>query len=170
MGPHPRPIQRTPDIRSAAGQAHEHNNEKCWDVLMGYFDFIGITRQRLHDLHPADGVIRYADTGKPVMLVEVKSRRDFDEEFFWRGHKGEWLISNHKIIDNVPIAKRMSIPFMGAMHIIQSRVVLLKTIYDKGVLAPFAVRNCVTQATINGGSKRIDNAFIPMHNAVRIPY
>lgn len=169
MGPHPRPIQREPDIRSVLGQAHEPNNEKCWAVLMEHFDFIGVVRQRLHDTHPADGVIR-SSTGAPLMLVEVKSRRDFDEEFFWRGHKGTWLISNHKIIDNVPIARKMGVPFMGAMHIIESRVVLLKTIWDRVLASGIEVRNCETRATINGGRKRIDNAFVPMHDAVRIAY
>jgi hypothetical protein len=162
---------RSLDIRSQAGQAHEVNNEKAWAVIMDYFDNLGVVRQRLHDAHPADGIIRSNDTNKPIMLVEVKSRRDFDEEFFWRKHAGMWLISNHKIEHNIPIARSLGIPFVGAMHIIESRVVLVKTIYDKGALAPgIEVRSTQTRANINGGVKIIPNAFIPMHDAIRIVY
>lgn len=138
---------------------------------MAHFSFMGIERQYLHDTHPADGIIRGAGNRKPMMLVEVKSRRDFDEEFFWRSHKGEWLISEHKLKHNIPIARSLGVPFMGAMHIIESRVVLFKAIWDAGKLAAgISVRNCETRATINGGRKNTPCAFIPMHNAVRLAY
>lgn len=167
----PRPQRRLPaDIRSPAGQAHEVHTEKCWEVLKLHFG-VTTTLQKLHDTHPADGIIRSTVDGRPMRLIEVKSRRDFDEEFFWRVHNGTWLISNHKIEHNVPIAKEMQVPFMGAMHIIESRVILLKTIWANGALAPgIKVRKCETQASINGGRKVIDNAFIPMHDALRIKY
>lgn len=173
MGPHPKPImrrERSADIRTPRGQANEVHNEKCWSVIMDYFSFLGVERMHLHDTHPADGIIRGLGSREPVMLVEVKSRHDFDEEFFWRSHRGAWLISYHKILHNVPIAKGLRVPFMGAMHIVESRVILLKTIWQEGKLCPFEVRNCETQATINGGRKCIDNAFIPMHDAVKLRY
>lgn len=159
------------DIRSPRGQANEVNTERCWKAIMDHFDFLSIERQYLHDAHPADGILRSSKTRKPVMLVEVKSRSDFDEDFFWRCHKGMWLISNHKIKNNVPIARGMGVPFIGAMHIVESRVVLLKTIFEAGKLASgIEVRNCITRATINGGSKSIDNAFIPMQDVIRLKY
>ncbi len=172
MGPRPiRRREREPDIRSALGQANEVNSERCWKALMDHFSFLGIERQHLHDTHPADGIIRGIGTRKPLMLVEVKSRSDFDEQFFWDCHKGTWLVSNHKIINNIPIARSLRIPFVGAMHIVESRVVLVKTIWENGVLASgIVVRNCETRANINGGRKRIDNAFIPMHDAIKLQY
>lgn len=158
-------------IRSPLGRAHEAHTEKCWDVLMEHFEFLGIKRQHLHDAHPADGIIRGALDRKPLMLIEIKSRRDFSEKEFWDWHKGRWLISNHKITNNIPIARSMGVPFMGAMHIVQSRVILLKTIWEKGVLASgITVNKCETQATINGGRKVIDNAFVPMDDAIRLKY
>jgi hypothetical protein len=159
------------DIRTPLGRANEVHTDRCWDAITDHFDFLSVELHRTHDAHPADGILRAKGSRKPVMLIEVKSRSDFDEPFFWSGHKGTWLISNHKIIHNVPIARAMGIPFIGAMHIVESRVVLLKTIWENGVLAPgIEVRNCETRATINGGRKSIDNAFIPMHDAIRLTY
>jgi hypothetical protein len=164
-------MRSTLDIRSERGRANEVNTERCWDEIMDYYDFLGVKRQYLHDAHPADGILRCLKSNKPVILIEVKSRSDFEEDFFWRVHRGTWLISNHKIKDNVPIARSMGIPFVGAMHIVQSKVVLLKTIFEKGKLAEgIEVRNTETQATINGGRKIIPNAFIPMHDAVKLRY
>jgi hypothetical protein len=159
------------DIRSPRGKANEANTNVAWREIMKYYDFLGVTRQHLHDAHPADGILRCERTRKPVALIEVKSRSDFEEDFFWRVHKGTWLISNHKITDNIPIARGLGVPFIGAMHIVQSRTVLLKTIWEQGKIANgIDVRKTETQATINGGRKIIPNAFIPMHNAIKIRY
>jgi hypothetical protein len=71
---------------------------------------------------------------------------------------------------DIPIARGLGVPFVGAMHIVKSRLVLVKTIWKSGKLCPFEVRNCETRASINGGLKRIDNAFIPMHDATKLRY
>lgn len=161
----------TPDIRTPLGRANEVLTERCWEVIMDHYYILGVKRQNLHDCHPADGILRCERSRKPVLLIEVKSRSDFEEDFFWRVLKGEWLISNHKITNNIPIARSMGVPFIGAMHIVQSKVVLLKTIFEKGKLAPgIHVRESTTRATINGGQKTIPNAFIPMDDAVRLTY
>jgi hypothetical protein len=153
-------------IRTPKGQANEVHNEKAWEVLMKYLH--GAARYKLHDLHPADGIISI--DGHPRILAEVKSRHDFDEDTFWNRHQGEWLISNRKITTNVPIAKGLGVPFVGAMHIVQSKVVLVKAIWNQTILPGIKVRRCETQETINGGRIMRDNAFVPMHGALRLPY
>ena len=158
------------DIRTPRGQANERHTERCWAAIMQHFAFMDVKRQYLHDAHPADGILRSRATNKPLMLIEVKSRHDFDERTFWERHRGTWLISNHKLRDNIPIARAMRIPFYGAMHIVQSRTVLFKKIWGDGVTCAHEVRRCSTQATINGGTKIRDNAFIPMDDALRITY
>lgn len=158
------------DIRSPRGRANEVHNEKCWAEIMRHFSFLDVKREILHDTHPADGIIRSRATNKPLMLVEVKSRHDFDESIFWDRHRGTWLISNHKLRDNIPIARSMGVTFCGAMHIVRSRVILFKKIWTDGVTCEHEVRRCSTQATINGGMAVRDNAFIPMNDALRIAY
>jgi hypothetical protein len=155
-------------IHTEAGQAHEVHNRKCWQEIMKYLR--GGKVQLTHDSHPADGIVRHANDNKPVLLVEVKSRRDFNEEYFWTGHHGEWLITNRKILHAAQIAKDLNVPFAGALHIIQSKVVLLKVIANNGKIIPYRVLRTQTQETINGGRIVRENAFIPMDGAKRLTY
>lgn len=155
------------DIHSPRGQANEVHNEQCWRTLMAYLR--GAKCERLHDAHPADGVIRNT-AGKPTLLVEVKSRHDFDEGHFWNVHRGEWLITNRKIIENTAIARNMGIPFAGALHIVRSRVVLVKILSVSGKVIPHTVKSTETQATINGGRIVRPNAYLPMHGAMELRY
>jgi hypothetical protein len=158
-----------PDIRSPKGQANEVHTEKVYSVLMKHFKIPGAVLERLHDTHPADCYINN-QWGKHLLLIEIKSRKDFTEAEFYARHNGEWLISNSKLLDNIPIAREEKVPFMGAMHIVQSKVILLKTIWKNGHTTPHVVRNTQTQKCINGGTKDGDNAFIPMRDAMRFTY
>jgi hypothetical protein len=156
-------------IRTPEGQAHERVTERAWGTIMDYFK--GCTRKATSDTHSADAIIQRA--GAPVALIEIKSRRDFDEQMFWRRHRGEWLITAHKLDANEPIAAALRVPFLGAMHIVQDRVVLLKTIWTpvKG-FCEHRRRHVETQARIDAPNSKITrlNAFIPMDDAVRLRY
>jgi hypothetical protein len=94
-------------IRTPEGQAHERVTERAWGTIMDYFK--GCTRKATSDTHPADAIIQRA--GVPVALIEIKSRRDFDERTFWQRHRGEWLITAHKLDANEPIAAALRVPF-----------------------------------------------------------
>src|ERR1700733_4664256 len=156
-----------PSIRSEVGQAHERLTDRAWLAVLDHYcrdRGIPLVLERLHDLHPADGILRYSATGRPKALVEIKSRRDFDVAMFWKKHQGNWLISAHKIVNNIPIAKKLGCPFVGAMHIVQSKLILFKTIWDDGVLAPgIETREIETRSDIDNATKKlIKCAFIPM--------
>lgn len=157
------------DIDTPRGRANEAHNDKCFAVYMDYFDLLGATLKRLPKAHTADGLLLSPEKQK-LGLIEVKSRHDFTEkEFFARW--GTWLVTNKKIVENIRLARKHRIPFIGAMHIVQSRVVLVKTIFENGQTCPgVEVRLTSTQATINGGTALRDNAFIPMHDALRLTY
>jgi hypothetical protein len=158
------------DIDTPRGRANERHNEQCWAVIMRYFDLLDAKCQKLPKQHSADGVIRGRRDNKALMLVEVKSRHDCDEQIFWGPYSGEWLITNTKITDNVPLAKRNGVPFVGALHIVKSRLILLKQIWDGEIVCEHRVRRSTTQATINGGFIERENAYVPMHDSLRIPY
>lgn len=161
---HHRPLS----IRSPEGRAHEAHTDRAWEAILGHFP--GCVLERLSDTHSADGIIRRA--GRPIALVEVKSRRDFDEHEFYTERDGQWLITAHKIDANLPIAAQLGCPFYGAMHIVQSRVVFLKTIWtkDSGTCKHYR-KDMRTQARINSDEKIVRlNAFIPMGDAVKLRY
>lgn len=154
-------------IRSPEGIAHEKHTERAWLSIVSHFP--GGVLKRLGDTHSADGIIERA--GKPIGLVEVKSRRDFDEHEFLTKHRAEWLITAHKIDANVPIARQLGCPFYGAMHIIQSRVVYLKTIWRDGVTCKHFRKEMRTQARIDSDETIVrPNAFIPMGDAWKLRY
>lgn len=165
-----------PSIRSPVGQDHERLTDRAWEAMLHYYGHnqgIALVLERLHDLHPADGILRYAATNRPRSLVEIKSRRDFNEKKFRTKHRSKWLISNHKIINNIPIARSLGVPFVGAMHIVRDRVVLVKTIWEDEVLIPgIETKLMETQAHINNETmtKIVRCAFIPMHDALCIRY
>lgn len=156
-----------PTIRSPEGQAQELLTDQAWAAIMRHFP--GCTLHKTHDLHPADAIIRRR--GEAIALVEIKTRRDFTEEVFWERHGGEWLLSAHKIDRNVPIAKKLDCAFLGAMHIVESKVVLLKTIWHAGKTCEHERRDTETRTNILDEKKKTrSNAFIPMQDAKRIAY
>lgn len=165
-----------PSIRSEVGQAHERLTDRAWLAILDHYCInrgIALTLEKLHDLHPADGILRYAATGRPKALIEIKSRRDFNSKEFWKAKQGQWLISAHKITNNIPIAKKLGCPFVGAMHIVQSKIILIKTIWEDGVLAPGIEERVIeTRARIDDdeATKTVSCAFIPMHDAITIRY
>jgi hypothetical protein len=168
-------MRAEPSIRSKAGQEHERLTDRAWLAILDHYcrdRGIPLILEKLHDLHPADGILRYGATGRPKWLVEIKSRRDFDAEEFWSRHKGKWLISKHKIINNIPIAKKLGCPFVGAMHIVESKLILIKTIWEDGTVAPgIETKTVETRRGIDDdGRKIVPCAFIPMHDALRIRY
>lgn len=157
-------------ILSPEGQAHERLTEHAWEAILDHFP--DLVRSDLGIHHSADAILR-DHAGRAKMLVEIKSRRDFDEQMFWRRHKGLWLISAHKLTNNIPIAKEIGASFVGAMHIVQDRVVLLQTLFSikDGQLPGISVRTTRTRANIHTTEmKERPCAFVPMHNALRIKY
>ena len=156
------------DVLTSKGRANEVHNDRCMEIVKGYFDFLNLTLQKLPTAHTADGLFRCNQ--RPFILLEVKSRHNFTEHFFRTQYGEKWLVTDKKIRANITMASRHNIPFLGAMNIVDSRVVLLKTIFDREIAPGIDVRFTKTQATINGGEIFRDNAYIPMHDAIRIVY
>ena len=163
-------------IDSPRGQAHEIYNEIAWDVIMDHF--FGATCQRTHKSHPADGVVHYP-SGKPCLLVEIKSRREFKEgypfavrEFFENPRfGGKWLVTHEKLRNCAAIADQLRIPFIGALHSPNDKVVLLKALYRAGKwLVDVERRRSTTRETINGGSAERWNGYVPMQGATVLRY
>lgn len=160
---HDRPLS----IRSPEGIEHEKITELVWGPILSHFP--GGVLQRTSDTHPADGIIKRAN--KAVALIEVKSRRDFDEHEFWTERGGRWLLTAHKIKSNIPIAKALGCPFYGAMHIVKNRVIYFKTLWDEELCSGIEWRDVETQARINSTEKITRPcAFVPMNGSVVLRY
>lgn len=106
--------------------------------------------------------------GTIVAVLENKCRNmttDILQKF-----GNEWLVTYEKIAKGADVAKRLRVPFVGALYLIPDNKVLLVTIADKmGNLLPrIRIQRSKTQETINGGEIVRTNAYISMDGAKEI--
>lgn len=94
------------------------------------------------------------------------------EDVFWGRGKGEWLITDRKINDNIRLALKYHVPFFGALHIFRSRLILLKMLGNEGVRTTSGnVHLSETQFDITGDRHvKRPNLYEPMHDAIFIRY
>ena len=116
-----------------------------------------------------DGVwIRY---GELKSVAEIKCR-DMSEDTFFGRYKAEWLLSVDKLEKGRLAAKLLGVPFFGYLALIQSGIVLYKSLYDgEGrPTAEWTEKRTGTPKNINGGYVERLNAFIPMEDAWQMTY
>ncbi len=112
---------------------------------------------------PFDGWIMH--NGSAVALIETKCRFDVYYDEFVNLYKNRWLITEAKLQSAARSAKQFNLPLYGFLYIVKSKVLMIKKLADRsGGLVEREIRKTVTQATVNGGSTKRTNSFVPMNN------
>ena len=107
-------------------------------------------------------------SGQLCGIVETKPRYDFSSaEEFYTKYKGQWLVTNAKIINCRKLADMLYTPFFGIIYIPASKEFLIKRIYEKGRdLVNIEVKNSFTIGRhTDVGKVERSNAFIDMTGA-----
>lgn len=96
-------------------------------------------------------------------VCETKCRQLYESELY---DFGTWLITNKKIEDGKVVANKLSVPFYGILYLIPHDYVFVWEIADKNGESNFnyEVKRTKTQKTINGGTVKRRNAFLPVDN------
>jgi hypothetical protein len=90
-------------------------------------------------------------------------------------YASQWLVTYDKIAGARQLADHLRVELWGLLYLVPDDLLLCKRLYrpgcgqDCGWLASFGVRKTDTQATVNGGNARRDNAFIDMVGCLILP-
>jgi hypothetical protein len=105
-----------------------------------------------------DGVwVRY---GELKSVAEIKCR-DMSEDTFFGRYKAEWLLSVDKLEKGRLAAKLLGVPFFGYLALIQSGIVLYKSLYDGEGLNAFIPMADAWQMTYRGSKNVESYGLIP---------
>ena len=150
------------DVRSERGLLSVKDEEEAVRIISAYMgaDYVHTPKNE-----PADIDAVLVDGFKVIAVAETKCRYDMDLQMFQRVRKSEWLISADKLTKGCEIAKRIRVPFLGFLYLVQDRKVLAVRISDRNgdLLPPIRIERTETDATINQRKRIVrTNAFIDM--------
>ena len=106
-----------------------------------------------------------------MFIVETKCR-EAKLNTFEGPWKSEWLITEAKLLAASEIATGMQVPLYGFLYLVPEDLLMIKMFFNPLLETPWVVefnsKFTETQATVNGGLAWRKNAFIKMHDAVRV--
>jgi hypothetical protein len=146
------------DINSERGQKSKKYENRAYEIIEKNKSGSIIETPKARDakidaFFVRDGVILGA--------CETKCR-----QLTWNELKsfGTWLITNKKIEDGKKISKKLSVKFYGVLYLIPEDNVYIWEITDKNGNTNFnyKIKRTKTQKTINGGTAKRKNAFLPV--------
>jgi len=106
----------------------------------------------------ADGVLVKEKELRAV--VEVKCRYDVDIDGFFLDYNGEWLVTAAKLERCRRAASYLSVPFIGFLHLVNSKKLLWKRVEK------WKTERTITTRTVNDPTPiRRANGFIDMEGA-----
>ena len=152
------------DILTEKGQQSLRSEEEMLAIIMGKYD-LDIIETNKDRPAICDGFIvqNRIITG----VFESKCRNNTLEDF---NRWGSWLVTYEKIDGLAWLSSKLCVPAVGFLYSIPDRTVLKWKITDKegNYLFDFKVDETITQATINGGQAKRENAYLPMKYASTI--
>ena len=152
------------DILTEKGQQSLRSEEEMLAIIMGKYD-LDIIETNKDRPAICDGFIvqNRIITG----VFESKCRNNTLEDF---NRWGSWLVTYEKIDGLAWLSSKLCVPAVGFLYSIPDRTVLKWKITDKegNYLFDFKVDETITQATINGGQAKRENAYLPMEHSTAI--
>ena len=152
------------DILTEKGQQSLRSEEEMLAIIMGKYD-LDIIETNKDRPAICDGFIvqNRIITG----VFESKCRNNTLEDF---NRWGSWLVTYEKIDGLAWLSSKLCVPAVGFLYSIPDRTVLKWKITDKegNYLFDFKVDETITQATINGGQAKRENAYLPMEYSTAI--
>jgi len=126
----------------------------------------GCEYNRTPDYQPAPVDAVLTRDGKCEGVVETKCR-NFTLDHFRNGLQGKWLITFDKVVAAKEIAKDLHVPLYGFLYLVDDDCLISRKLWtpEDNWLVELQVMKTKTQATVNGGIARRDNAFIDMKGA-----
>lgn len=100
-------------------------------------------------------------------IVETKCRYDLGYSKFFSVFRGEWLMTLSKVTRCAEVSRLLCVPFYGFLYLSAEDLLLTQRITNSSgqIVVPYRVDSTETQAGVNGGTARRDNAFIDMSSA-----
>ena len=146
------------DILTEKGQQSLRHEEEMLAIIMDKYglDIIETNKDR-----PAlcDGFI--VRNGIITGVFESKCRNNTIEDF---NRWGSWLVTYEKIDGLAWLSSKLCVPAVGFLYSIPDGTVLKWHITDEAgnYLIDIKGDDTITQATINGGQAKRENAYLPM--------
>ena len=152
------------DILTEKGQQSLRSEEEMLAIIMGKYD-LDIIETNKDRPAICDGFI--VQNGIITGVFESKCRNNTLEDF---NRWGSWLVTYEKIDGLAWLSSKLCVPAVGFLYSIPDRTVLKWKITDKegNYLFDFKVDETITQATINGGQAKRENAYLPMEHSTAI--
>ena len=146
------------DILTEKGQQSLRSEEEMLAIIMGKYDLDIIETNKDRPAICDGFTVR---NGIITGVFESKCRNNTLEDF---NRWGSWLVTYEKIDGLAWLSSKLCVPAVGFLYSIPDRTVLKWKITDKegNYLFDFKVDETITQATINGGQAKRENAYLPM--------
>ncbi len=100
-------------------------------------------------------------------IVETKCRYDLGYSKFFGVFRGQWLMTLAKVTKCAEVSRLLCVPFYGFLYLPEEDILLTQRITDSTgtIIVPYTTSLTETQAGVNGGTARRENAFIDMSSA-----
>jgi len=104
--------------------------------------------------------------GEIYAIVETKCRQ-CTLETFTKEYWSQWLLTWEKLEQARQIATGFQVPLLGFLYLVPDKTLLVEKFSepDGSLVLDMAIRNTVTQATVNGGEVLRNNAYVSMEKA-----
>ena len=153
-------------IETPRGQKSLEYERECIGTFCNLHPEYRFLETNKHAPAAIDGIMYLHKENVMCAAVEVKCRNMTHKQLF-DDYGGTWLVAHSKVEKGKSVSELLSIPFIGMLYLIPDKIILTLRITDsKGnYIVDFNVRETKTKATINGGSMKQPNAFLPMEGA-----
>lgn len=103
-----------------------------------------------------------------IAVAETKCRNLTREQL--AGYGDEWLVTWDKIMRARSVALGLGVPLIGFLYLTpEDRLLSLRITDASGaLLVPIRIESTLTQATVNGGTARRNNAYLSLASAREI--
>jgi hypothetical protein len=147
------------DVTTAAGLKTVTQEDEAVNVYTSHHPAIEYVRTAKDSAARIDAFL--VRGGQILAAVETKCRT-FTEQTFHDDYRSRWLVTWEKIEACRSIAAELRVPLVGFLYLTTEQVLYTVQITDASgqFIAPITIESTATQATVNGGTARRNNAYI----------
>lgn len=155
------------DIDSPKGQQSLIEERKMLDVVRSYYEFDVFETDKEVGCR-VDGFL--ARDNQLFGVFESKCR-EMDLHTLRVNYKNQWLITYDKILAGLDLSKQLYVPYYGLLYLLHEPICMMIQISDDrgNAIVDIAVRETITQRSINGGLAKRVNGFVDMSTAYTFP-
>jgi hypothetical protein len=157
------------DILTPKGQKTLEDEDKARKIFEAHypaFKYVQTPKNK-----PADVDAILVRDGVVAGVVETKCRYDCDLTKFRTTYGCRWLVTYDKLVRGAELSESLCVPFVGFLYIVQSNVLLIKTLFQHGNwTVDIRVEETRTQRTVNGDTIVRTNGYVDMSDSRVLPW